>query len=44
VSEGRVERAKQSFLCSPKKSVLHASRELEMLTVSVWKMLGKDWE
>jgi hypothetical protein len=30
-----VERVRQSFVRSPKKSVLHASRELEMSTMTV---------
>jgi hypothetical protein len=41
VSEEIVERARQSFLPSPKKSVRHASLELEMSTMTVWKMFRK---
>jgi hypothetical protein len=35
VSEENAEPVRQSFLCSPKKSVRHASSELEMLTITV---------
>jgi hypothetical protein len=35
VSEKSVERVRQSFLRSPKKSVRHASRELEMSIMTV---------
>jgi hypothetical protein len=36
-----VERVRQSFLRSPKKSVRHASRELEVSTMTVWRVLRK---
>jgi hypothetical protein len=39
VSEESVERVRQSFLCSPKKSVRHASRELETSSMTVWRVL-----
>jgi hypothetical protein len=44
VSEESVERMKESFLSSPKKSVRHASRELEMSTMTVWRVLRKRLE
>jgi hypothetical protein len=34
-------RVRQSFLRSPKKSVRHASRELEMSTMTVWRAFRK---
>jgi hypothetical protein len=42
--EESVERVRQSFLRSPKKSVCHASRELEMSTMTVWGVLRKRLE
>jgi hypothetical protein len=39
VSEESVERVRQSFLRSPKTSVRLASRELEISTVAVWRVL-----
>jgi hypothetical protein len=44
VSEETVERVRQSFLCSPKKFVHPASRELEMSTMTVWRVLRKKLE
>jgi hypothetical protein len=44
VSEESEERVRQSFLRSPKKSVLHASRELEMSTMTVWRRCGRAWK
>jgi hypothetical protein len=35
MSEESVERVSQYFLCSQKKSVLHASREFEMSTMTL---------
>jgi hypothetical protein len=40
----RVERVRQTFLRSPKKSVSHASRELAMSTMTVWWVLRKRLE
>ena len=39
MSEESVERVRQSFLRSPKKSVRRASRELEMSSITVWRVL-----
>jgi hypothetical protein len=36
-----VKRVRQNFLLSPKKSVRHASPELEMSTMTVWWVLRK---
>jgi hypothetical protein len=44
VSEESVERMRASFLRSPKKSVRHASREMEMSTMTVWRVLRKRLE
>ena len=41
VSKESVERVRQSFLRSPKKSVRRASRELEMSSMTVWRVLRK---
>ena len=41
VSEESVERVRQSFLRSPNKSVHRASRELEMTSITVWRVLRK---
>jgi hypothetical protein len=44
VSEESVERARQSFLRSSKKSVRHASRALKMSTMTAWRLLRKRLE
>jgi hypothetical protein len=44
VSEESVEQVKQSFLHSLEKSVRHATHELEMLTMTVWRVLQKRLE
>jgi hypothetical protein len=44
VSEESVDRVRQCFLCSPKKSVHHTSCELEMSTMTVWRVLRKRLE
>jgi hypothetical protein len=44
VSEESVERVRLSLLRSPKKSVRHASRELEMPTMTVWRVSRKRLE
>jgi transposase len=41
VSEQCVERVRQSLLRSPKKSVHHAGRELEVSSMTVWRVLRK---
>jgi hypothetical protein len=44
VSEEILEQVRQSFLRNPKKSVRHASRELEMSTMAVWTASQKRLE
>lgn len=41
VSEGTVERVRESFTRSPKKSVRKDSRELQMPVLTVWKVVRK---
>ena len=41
VSEENVERVRESFTCSPKKSVRKASCEFEIPVSTVWKVLRK---
>ena len=41
VSDGRIERVREAFLRSPRKSVARASRELDMPKMTVWKVLRK---
>ena len=41
VSEDNIERVREVFLRSPRKSVARASRELDMPKMAVWKVLRK---
>ena len=41
MSEESVEQVRQYFLRSPKKNVRRASRELEMSSMTVWRVLRK---
>ena len=41
VSDDNIERVREAFLRSPRKSVARASRELDMPKMTVWKVLRK---
>ena len=41
VSNDNIERASEAFLRSPRKSVVRASRELDMPKITVWNVLRK---